>query len=127
MSIDANEALIRRFVEARNNHDVEAFVAFFPAERQGQVRNAFNRTTQAFPDVHITLEEVIGEGDKIALRWSFRGTHRGPYQDIPATGLEVDCSGIDVYTIQDETIVTLVREQDNLGLCRQLGVAGSGQ
>lgn len=125
MSIEENKALIRRFVETRNTHDVEAFVAFFPAERRDQVRRAFNGTSEAFPDVRITIEDMIGEGDKIVLRWSFRGTHLGLYRDMPATGNKVNYTGIDIYTIAGEQIVSMVREQDNQVVLKQLGETGS--
>lgn len=127
MSLEENKTLIRRFVEARNTHDVEAFVAFFPADRREHVRQAFNGTSEAFPDVHITIEELIGEGDRVVLRWSFQGTHLGLYQDIPATGKKVNYTGIDIYTITAGQIASVVREQDNLVVLQQLGVAGSNR
>jgi hypothetical protein len=67
---EENKALIRRAIEARNTNDVEAFAAFFPTDWHEGVRRAFNGVTEAFPDVHITIEELIGEGDKIVSRWS---------------------------------------------------------
>ena len=122
MSITENKAIIRRLVDARNNHDAEAFLAFFPAERQEQVRGAFNGTSEAFSDVHISIEELVGEGDRIVLRWTFTGTHSGVYEGIPATGRQVSYTGIDFYTIVDGRIVGVIREQDNLDVLKQLGV-----
>ena len=127
MLTEENKALIRRAIEARNTNDVEAFAAFFPADWHEGVRRAFNSVTEAFPDVHITIEELIGEGDKIVSRWSFQGTHLGLYQDIPATGKRVNYTGIDIYTIVDGKIVSVVRETDNLVVLQQLGVTGSNQ
>ncbi len=127
MPTEENKALVRRFVEARNTHDGEAFAAFFPADRHEHVRRAFNNVTEAFPDVHITIEELIGEGDRIVCRWSFQGTHLGLYQDIPATGKKVNYTGIDIYTIVDGKIVSVVRETDSVVVLRQLGVTSSDQ
>ncbi len=127
MPIEENKALIRRAIEARNANDVEAFAGFFPSDWHEGVRRAFNSVTQAFPDVHITIEELIGEGDKIVSRWSFQGTHLGLYQDIPATGKQVNYTGIDIYTIEDGKVVSVVRETDNLVVLQQLGVTGSNQ
>ncbi len=127
MLTDENKALIRRAIEARNTNDVEAFAAFFPTDWHEGVRRAFNSLTEAFPDVHITIEELIGEGDKIVSRWSFQGTHLGLYQDIPATGKQVNYTGIDIYTIEDGKVVSVVRETDNLVVLQQLGVTGSNQ
>ena len=125
MPFEENKSIIRNLVATRNNHDVEAFAAFFPVERQEQVKQHFNFVTEAFPDVQITIEDLIGEGDKIVLRWSFQGTHLGLYQDIPATRKKVNYTGIDIYTIVDEQIVSMIRETDNLVVLQQLGVTGS--
>lgn len=122
MSIEENKEIVRRLVEARNRHDVEAFVALFPAEAEERVRGAFNGTSTAFPDVHISIEELVGEGDNVVLRWTFTGSHRGPYQNIPATEKQVSYTGIDWYTIADGQIMAAVREQDNLDVLQQLGV-----
>ncbi len=127
MLTDENKALIRRAIEARNTNDVEAFAAFFPTDWHEGVRRAFNSLTEAVPDVHITIEELIGEGDKIVSRWSFQGTHLGLYQDIPATGKQVNYTGIDIYTIEDGKVVSVVRETDNLVVLQPLGVTGSNQ
>ena len=127
MLTEENKATIRRLVEARNTNDVEAFAALFPADWHEGVRHSFLNWTEAFPDVHITIEELIGEGDKIVSRWSFQGTHLGLYQDIPATGKKVNYTGIDIYTIVDGKIVSVVRETDSLVVLRQLGVIGSHQ
>ena len=127
MLTEENKALIRRAIEARNANDVEAFAAFFPPDWHEGVRRAFNGVTEAFPDVHITIEELIGEGDKIVSRWSFQGTHLGLYQDIPATGKKVNYTGIDIYTIVDGKVVSVVRETDNLVVLQQLGVTISNQ
>lgn len=69
------------------------------------------------------LEELIAEGDKVVLRWSFQGTHLGLYRAIPATGNRVNYTGIDIYKIVDGQIVSLVRETDNLAVRQQLGVS----
>lgn len=123
MTVEEIKAMVRRLVEARNSHDVEASVSFFPAERQEYVRQAFNKVTEAFPDVQTALEELIAEGDKVVLRWSFQGIHLGLYRAIPATGNRVNYTGIDIYKIVDGQIVSLVRETDNLAVRQQLGVS----
>jgi predicted ester cyclase len=127
MPTEENKALIRRTIEARNANDIEAFAGFFPTDWHEGVRRAFNGVTEAFPDVHITIEELIGEGDKIVSHWSFQGTHLGLYQDIPATGKKVNYTRIDIYTIVDGKVVSVVRETDNLVVLQQLGVNVSNQ
>ncbi len=48
---------------------------------------------EAFPDFHITIEDLIAEGDKLVARVSFTGTHRGVYHGIPATNRAIASSG----------------------------------
>src|SRR4051794_40723679 len=52
----------------------------------------------AFPDVNVTVEDLIAEGDKVVARFTFRGTHPGPYHmdmgDLPPTGKKVEVTGI---------------------------------
>ena len=127
MLTEDNKTLVRRAIEARNANDVDAFVAFFPTGWHEGVRRAFNSVTEAFPDVQITIEELVGEGDKVVSRWSFQGTHLGLYQDIPATGNKVNYTGIDIYTIADGKVVSVVRETDNLVVLQQIGVTVSNQ
>jgi steroid delta-isomerase-like uncharacterized protein len=94
---------------------------------QEHVRQGFDMVTESFPDVQITVEEMIAEGDKVALRWTFSGTQQGTFREIPATGNTVNWSGIDLYTVVDGKITSSVREADSLSVLRQLGVNLSWQ
>ncbi len=49
---------------------------------------------RAFPDVSVSVDRIIAEGDELALRWTFTGTHKGPFLDIPPTGKRVKFSGM---------------------------------
>jgi steroid delta-isomerase-like uncharacterized protein len=121
MSTEANKELVRRWIDARNRHDLEAAVALFVSDWQARIRRSFASVTDSFPDVHITIEEMIAEGDQVTLRWGFHGTQRGTYRDIPATGKTVDWKGIDIYTVRDGQIVSMMREADSLSVREQLG------
>jgi steroid delta-isomerase-like uncharacterized protein len=85
------------------------------------LRGAFNAFTDAFLDVKITIQEMSVEGNKVAVRWTFTGTHRGEFQGILATGKAVSWTGIDIYTVTDGKIAGLERARDMLGLLQQLG------
>ena len=61
--------------------------------------------TEAFPDFHLTIEDAMAEGQKVAIRWSARGTHRGTFMGVPATGSAVSFLGITWFTIQGGQIV----------------------
>lgn len=81
----------------------------------------------AFPDLKITHDKVVTEGNQQAIRWTFEGTHNGEYYGIPATGKRVSITGIDVFRIIDGKITDLWLEQDNLSMMQQLGVVPSPQ
>jgi steroid delta-isomerase-like uncharacterized protein len=75
----------------------------------------------AFPDMQITYEDVIAEGDRVAVRWSMIGTHRGEAYGIPATGKEVAFAGISIYRFAEGKIAELWQHWDEIGVRRQLG------
>lgn len=77
----------------------------------------------AFPDLQITIEELIAEGDKVVARVTVRATHKGTFMgNILPTGKEVAFTGIDIFQIADHKIVGRWNLRDLLGLVRQLGV-----
>ena len=76
---------------------------------------------QAFPDLHFTIEDQIAEGDMVVTRWTARGTHRGKFQSVPATGREIRLAGTDIDHIVGGKVVECWAHMDELGLMRQLG------
>lgn len=74
-----------------------------------------------FPDLHFTVEDQIAEGDMVVTRWTARGTHKGKFQNVPATGREIRLSGTDIDLIIDGKVVECWAHLDELGLMRQLG------
>lgn len=74
-----------------------------------------------FPDLHLTVEDQIAEGDMVVTRWTARGTHTGKFQGIPPTGREVRVSGADIDRIIDGKTVECWVHMDQLGLLQQLG------
>jgi steroid delta-isomerase-like uncharacterized protein len=93
-------------------------------EPQGteQNRQFIGSLRAAFPDVHYTVEDQIAEGDKVVVRYRFRGTHLGAFQGMPPTGKQVTYTGILIYRIVDGKIAEQWTEFDLLGFLRQLGV-----
>jgi len=77
---------------------------------------------RAFPDLRVTLEDLIAEGDKVVARLRFRGTHRGELDGIAPTGRRVDCSGIVVSRMEGGKFAEDWANFDDLGMMRQLGV-----
>lgn len=121
---DGNFVLIDQLVAPTAvNHDPAE-----PAElRALRGPEVVKRTVQmyraAFPDVRITVDDVIAAGDKVALRWHSEGTHRGELAGLAPTGARGSVTGISIDRWQDGKVVESWTEWDNLGLARQLGAA----
>ena len=77
----------------------------------------------AFPDVRITVDDVIADGEKVVLRWHSEGTHRGELAGLAPTGAHGSVTGISIDQWRDGKVVETWTEWDNLGLARQLGAA----
>lgn len=76
----------------------------------------------AFPDRQISHHEAIGEGDRVLIRWSMTGTHKGDLMDIPPTGKKMTLTGFDYFRMQGSKISEMWQEADQLSMLRQLGV-----
>jgi steroid delta-isomerase-like uncharacterized protein len=76
----------------------------------------------AFPDLHLTIEDVIAEGEAVMTRWSCRGTHKGDLNGIAPTGKQFAISGVTVARVSNGKIAEGYVNWDALGLMQQLGV-----
>jgi steroid delta-isomerase-like uncharacterized protein len=81
----------------------------------------FRTLRAAFPDQRVTIEDMIAEGDKVVTRYTSRGTHKGDFMGIPATGKEVVVTGIVISRIAQGKIAEDWEELDTLGFMVQLG------
>jgi steroid delta-isomerase-like uncharacterized protein len=80
----------------------------------------------AFPDIHYTLEDVVAEGDRVAVRWRWTGTHAAPFRAFPATGKAVTNTGAGIFRLADGKIVAATLETDRLGFLEQVGAVPVG-
>jgi predicted ester cyclase len=134
MSLEENKTIGRRFVEdvwgkgdfaaeqelvAKNLIDHNAPPGAAPG-REGHHQN-LAMFRGAF-EGQMVLEDLIAEGDKVVDRWTFRGTHRGPFFGIPPTGKQVTFRGMDISRIENGQIVEYWHQEDIMGLMQQLGV-----
>ena len=78
-----------------------------------------NRRT--FPDMHITVDDQLAEGDRVATRWHATMTHDGEVMGRPATGQRVTITGITIDRFEDGKIVEAWRNMDRLALLQQIG------
>jgi steroid delta-isomerase-like uncharacterized protein len=74
-----------------------------------------------FPDIQWTLEEMVAEGDKIAARFTMRGTHRGTFFGIPPTGKTISVQAMNIYRLSGGQFVEEHGQPDMLGLLQQIG------
>ena len=74
----------------------------------------------SFPDIHVHIEDMIAEGDKVVARLTFRGTHDGVFQGVPPTGKEVSWSGIWIYRVANGQFVERWHNYDMQGLMEQV-------
>ena len=76
----------------------------------------------AFTDVSTSIDDLIGEADKVVLRWTTTGTHTGPYGRVPPTGRVVTMKGVDVYRLHYGRIVEAWSLWDALDTYQQFGL-----
>ena len=75
----------------------------------------------AFPDLHFTIHDEIAEADKVVIRWTVRGTQRGDFLGHPASGKQIDVTGINIFRIGDGRVQEIWLNMDRLGEAVQLG------
>jgi steroid delta-isomerase-like uncharacterized protein len=83
---------------------------------------ALGATFAAIPDLVLTIDEQVAEGDAVVTRWTVRGTHAGPLFGIPATGRPLTATAIHIHHVRDGQISDQWEQFDALGVLRQLGV-----
>ena len=133
MSTEENKALYRRYVEATNKHDLAGMLGLcapdyvlhstgvFPDMDLAGYKQLLTAFWTAFPDAHVVVEDLIAEGDKVARRFTMRGTHQGDFMGMPPTGKQVSWTGIDIERIEAGKFVESWANFDDLGLMQQLG------
>jgi steroid delta-isomerase-like uncharacterized protein len=136
MSTEDNKALVRRFYDEvfnnKNMAGVDAFVApnvidhslppGAPGEIEG-VRQTITMFLTAFPDLNLTLEDIIAEGDKVVVRWTMRGTHQGASLGMPPTGKQFTLPGISLVRLDGGMAAETWVSFDQLVMLQQLGLA----
>jgi predicted ester cyclase len=135
MSTEENKAVVRRIVE-ESNKGLEACLAAmdelfapdyvyhgpFGEMDLADWKQMGPAWYAAFPDTHLTLEDLIAEGDTVAWRYTFRGTHQGEFMGAPATGKVVTFTGILISRFAGGKDVEEWESMDMLGFLQQLGV-----
>ena len=137
MKESTNKMAFRRFADAVNTGDmalisktidevVEANALIrtpLPIEATGPelLKEVFGRLHRAFPDLHITVEDLIAEGDKVVARDTVTGTHQGEYMGLAPTGKSITYNEIFICRFADGRIAETWGVVDVLSQLRQLG------
>jgi steroid delta-isomerase-like uncharacterized protein len=79
--------------------------------------------TSAFPDNQLTIEQMLVDGDKVAVRWTSHNTHTGsPFLNVPASGNAITVTGTTIYRVENGKVVEMWHNEDLYGMLQQLGV-----
>jgi predicted ester cyclase len=128
MSTQENKAVSNRVAEAIGRGDLDALDELLAPELAAVFKREIAEIRRAFPDYSGTNVEQIAEGEKVANRFVFLGTHLGEFEGVAPTGKRVEFKGNSIDRVVEGRIVESWVEVDVLGVMRQLGaVAGPGQ
>jgi steroid delta-isomerase-like uncharacterized protein len=132
-SPQANAALVRQAFEAINAGDTETLLAVVapdlvmhfaelpePLHGREAWKQGFEMMKHAFPDLEAHIDDVVAANDRVAVRVSLRGTHRGEFQRIPATGRTIHYVSHEFYRLEDGLIAEEWICSDMASLLRQL-------
>jgi steroid delta-isomerase-like uncharacterized protein len=134
--LESNKALVLKLAEAQNKWDyatLEKIIApdltrHCQATPEVNIRSrddfiAFLRSWETgVPDAQIEINQMLAEGDRVAVHATFSGTQSGPMGDIPATGRSISSDYVAILRIADNQIAEIWVEWDNLAILTQLGL-----
>lgn len=135
MSTEQNKSIVRRWIEEGwNNHNLSVidevyaadFVQHEPAPQVVNSREALKAYVgaylTAFPDLQLSIEDLLAEGDKVAWRFNSTGHQNGPFMGMPPSGRTGNISGIVIFRLENSRIAEAWVNLDVLGLLQQTGV-----
>ncbi len=115
--LENNKLLVQRYHAATNSHALDELDTIFspnfinfaagfpPIQGRDAMKSLIQELLSAFPDWHVTVEDIFGEGDKVVVRWKLLATHTHDYKDIPATGKKIQAEGIHIDQIENELVI----------------------
>jgi predicted ester cyclase len=136
MSPEGNKAIVRRYLEEVWNKknraildevvapDLVQHVRNVSPGREG-IHRFFAMMDHAFPNARMTIEDMIGEADKVMWSFTIHATHTGPFRDIQPTGNPITLTGRALTRMRDGQMAENWNETDDLGMMQQLGMVPS--
>ncbi len=135
--LEKNKAVVQRYVdEIQNAHSLDTIESIFAEDFTDHMassgglflggmdglKRGYATFLNAFPDLHVMVEDMIAEADKVVVYKTLTGTHRGTHLGIPPTGKRVQYQIISIYRIKNGKIAEYWGLQDEISLKRQLDV-----
>lgn len=134
MSAEENKAIIRRYREMHNQNKLDhleeivstdlishSMIPGLPAGPEGG-KMAHQIFHSAFPDIQVTTDDLIAEGDKVVERYTASGTNTGSFMEMPATNKKFQTNGVATFRLANGKIVEHWGLDDQFGLMVQLGM-----
>ena len=127
-----NLDLLLRSLEAWNQHDLESYRKLYAPDAVihgfapmplgiDAVLGGYSAFFAGFPDLRLTVAETLVDSDRIAVRFTIRGVHAGPFQGIPPTGRLIEVQGITILHYHESLVVERWNQLDQLTMLQQLG------
>jgi len=132
MAQNENLAAIENAVAQMNSGNLEGYLEMYaddltlhgyPPEVQGKegLSAFYGAFAKALPDVDLTIDDAVSEGDKVAVRYSVRGTHSDELMGVPATGTRIEVSGQSFFRFEDGRVVERWQSLDVMSFLAQVG------
>jgi steroid delta-isomerase-like uncharacterized protein len=130
----ANKEVVRRLYEAWDRQDLDAAASlvaedFVNHSSNSQGREGIHEEGQywfaAFPDAKVSIEDLLADGDRVAVRLRATATHQGEFLGTPPTGKAVEMSEIDIFRVENGLIAESWAVPDVFGLMSQIGALGA--
>ncbi len=132
-TLEENKEVVRQYVEAYNNHDLEALDGLFlpdfvrhskatsEVHSLAEFKGALSEATEAFPDERIEIVNLVAEADKVVVFGTWSGTQEAPYGGLPATGRRAEIPFFYLFRLEEGRIAEFWTEWDNVNFMAQLG------
>ena len=129
ISLFVEEVINQGRLERANDLVAENFVELdpLPGQKQGRegLKEIIGSIRTAFPDIHWVLDEMIAEDNKVASRFTWTGTHRGPFLGIPPTNRNIVVKGVVIDRLEAGKMADSRILMDTMGMMQQLGVVAA--
>jgi steroid delta-isomerase-like uncharacterized protein len=132
MPVEENKELLRHVYDLWNRKELAdafdlhdpGYCEYYPDRtmQPAEFRNFVRMFVAAFPDIVSMIEDMVAENDKVAIRVTWRGTHKNQFMGIPATGNKIEITNTAIFRIAGGKLAENWATTDDMRLMRQLGV-----